>query len=892
MDERASFGYWVRRRRKALDLTQEALAQRVGCSVMTIRKIEGDERRPSRQIAERLADSLQVAPAERDRFINAARAARYVEALPASTELPAPPGPPSAHDPADAAPMVEAPAPQPWSALRHNLPAQMTPLIGRARLVAEVVALLGRPDVRLVTLTGPGGIGKTRLALQAAAELLPEIDDGVWLVELAPVGDPALVLPTIAEVLGLRDAGDRPLAQVLRDALRDQQTLLILDNLEHLLPSVPEVASLLSGAPGLKVLATSRERLRLTGEQVVVVPPLGLPPARKPVSGAELSNYPAAQLFLERARAVRPEFVLSDENAPAVAEICVRLDGLPLALELAAAWVRLFSSAALLQRLERRLPLLTGGPRDQTARQQTLRSTVAWSYALLTSEEQVVFRRLGVFVGGCTIAAAEAVAGAETTAAVLGALLDKSLLRQTDGADGEPRLLMLETVREYALEQLDASGETELAADRHAAFVQGWLEVAARELRGAREAVWFKLIQAEHDNVRAVFSRLVTRADHEGLAHIGAALWHFWWLGGHWREGRAWMEQIRERLNAVSAQAVDPQLRASIATGLSWMLAGASAFREALPFAEEGLADAQALGDALGQAHAWNALAHVRYGLSDLPGAETALAAARHSYEVAGRQADVAEMVVLQGFAHYIRGDVAGAQQRVEQGVELARTVRSITSEATGLLILGEIHIGKGEYAAAAERLEVGMGLSQLLANRHDVSSALNYLGELAYQQGDYGLAAERWSASLDLRRRLGDRRGAVVNLVSLGRTACGSGDLRQAIAWNVRGLEQAHELDYHQGYHWCLLLAGWIATELGKAEQAAWMLGAAERLAQDSSLHIWPELQREHDDAVAAAQRELDAAAFAAAWAAGRAARLDDVLAAVRQQGAAEHLG
>jgi predicted ATPase/class 3 adenylate cyclase len=359
---------------------------------------------------------------------------------------------------------------------RHtNLPAQPTALIGREQDVAAISTLLRRAAVRLVTLTGPGGIGKTRLSLQVAAELVEQFADGVYFVDLAPIRDPQLVSTAIAETLGVREAGNQPLLVTLKEYLRDKRMLLLLDNFEHLLDAAALVADLLAIAAQLKVLATSREMLHLRGEQEVGVDPLAVPdPAHLPALD-QLSQYAAVALFIQRVQASQPSFQVSNANAPALAEICVRLDGLPLAIELAAARVKLFPPEALLARLSSRLALLTGGPRDLPARQQTLRHTIAWSYDLLNEAEQALFRRLGVFVGGCTIEAAEAVCNVNGDLPLdvvdgLAALVDKSLVKQVEAMDGEPRFTMLETIREYALEQLAANGELEALRQRHAAF--------------------------------------------------------------------------------------------------------------------------------------------------------------------------------------------------------------------------------------------------------------------------------------------------------------------------------------------------------------------------------------------------------------------------------------
>ncbi|HEX5688569.1 MAG TPA: helix-turn-helix domain-containing protein, partial [Roseiflexaceae bacterium] len=402
MEARASFGYWMRRRRKALDLTQQELAQQLGSALGTIQKLEADERRPSRQLATRLADLLQIPSAEQDTFVKAARAELAADRL-------------EIDEPAIEQPPLRAP-----DTMVTNLPVPATRFIGREREVAVIHDLICRDDVRLVTLTGPGGAGKSRLCVQVAAELLGRFEHGVWFVNLAPVNDPNLVASTIADALGVRETAGISIVDLLKRYVREKRILLLLDNFEHVVEAAPLISELLAFAPNLKMLVTSRITLRLLAEREFVVMPLGLSPtghqelrstggARLPGSRlsdratpAELSQCEAVRLFIQRAQAMNANFTVTNENAPAIAEICYRLDGLPLAIELAAARIKMFPPQALLERLGNRLKFLTGGARDQPARQQTIRNTVDWSYNLLDEREKILFARLGVFVGGCS----------------------------------------------------------------------------------------------------------------------------------------------------------------------------------------------------------------------------------------------------------------------------------------------------------------------------------------------------------------------------------------------------------------------------------------------------------------------------------------------------------
>jgi len=434
----------------------------------------------------------------------------------------------------------------------NNLPAQPTPFIGREQEVARACELLSRPEVRLLTLTGPGGIGKTRLGLQVAAELSEHFTDGTWFVSLAPISDPDLVIPAISQALGLREARDQSPLEHVKSSLHEKKTLLLLDNFEQVVSAALSVADLLAVCPRLKVLVTSREGLHVRAEREFPVPALALPDAGHLPDLAALSQYEAVALFIERAQAVKPEFQVTNTNAPAVAEICIRLDGLPLAIELAAARTRLFPPQALLTRLGQRLPLLTSSARDVPARQQTLRKTIQWIYDLLTAHEQRLFRRLSVFVGGCTWQAVEAVAAdvANETTSVLDtvtSLIDKNLLQQTSLEGEEIRLTMLETIREYGLEALSTSGELETAWQAHATYYLALAEEAALGFKSPQQAAWLERVEREHDNLRTALSWSLEPVPAEpriGMAfRLGEALREFWSVRGFYSEGRFFLEQ-------------------------------------------------------------------------------------------------------------------------------------------------------------------------------------------------------------------------------------------------------------------------------------------------------------------------------------------------------------
>ena len=441
-----------------------------------------------------------------------------------------------------------------------NLPLQATPLIGREREVEAVCGLLRSSETRLLTLLGPGGTGKTRVGLQVAAELADGFEDGVFFVPIAAITDPALVAPTIARILGLSERAQTP-EELLEGYLRDRQTLLLLDNLEQVIEAAPVVEKLLSGAANLKILATSRIPLGLYGEYEFPVPPLSLPDPDSLPPLENLTEYEAVRLFVERARAVKPDFVLTEENGPAVVEICKRLDGLPLAIELAAARIKLLPPRVLLDRLGNRLKILTGGARNLPERQRTLRNAIEWSYGLLDEGEKLLFGRLGVFSGGATLEAIEAVCDARgdlPTDVFDGAssLLDKSLLRQEERAVGEPRFVMLETIHEFANVMLEESGEVEAVRRAHAEYFLALAEEAEPMLWGAEDAAWLDRLEQEHDNMRAALSWAIEHEEATLALRVGGALRWFWYMEGYYGEGRRWLEAaLGKNRGAAAAEA-------------------------------------------------------------------------------------------------------------------------------------------------------------------------------------------------------------------------------------------------------------------------------------------------------------------------------------------------
>jgi non-specific serine/threonine protein kinase len=713
-----SFGDLLRRFRLAAGLTQEELAERAGLSRRGITDLErGARTTPRRETLALLVTALGLVGDDRAEFVATARRRSC------------------------------APAASPLKTLdthRHNLPGQSTSLLGREEQVAALTALLRRADVRLVTLTGPGGIGKTRLAVEVAGDLLDAFPEGVWYVRLSGLSDPALVVPTVAQTLGLREQGSQPFAEILRAYLRERRLLLVLDNFEQVVGAAPEVAALLAAAPRLTVLVTSRVTLHLRGERDHPLPPLPLPDPGHLPPPERLAQYAAVALFVERAQAARPDFAVTAANAPSIAEICARLDGLPLALELAATRVKLLPPDALLARLSSRLQLLTGGPRDLEERQRTMRSTLAWSAGLLAPAERTLFRRLAVFVGGCTLEAAGAVCAAPEGAEPLTinlldgleALVDQSLVQQHEQG-GAPRVGMLQVVREYALEQLEQSDDATALHHAHAAYFQALGAEAEPHMWGAGQAEWVRRLGREHDNLRAALGWLRDRGEVESAVRLTVAIGRFWFFRGHYEEGGRWLESL-----LASPGAVAPALRVravSRAGMLAWMRGDAPRLRQ---LAEEALALARAAGDDVeGGALAWQlrAFASLLEGQLDRAAeyADHAVAAARQ----AGVRGRLGPTLFVQGNAFLMKGDLERAHAAAAEALELFRAQGDEGGQAMCLEIIGEVACRQGDAVGGRRQAETALALFQRLEDPTGLAVSLLLLAGVSALEGQFARA-------------------------------------------------------------------------------------------------------------------------------------------------------
>jgi predicted ATPase/DNA-binding XRE family transcriptional regulator len=789
-DTGSTFGGLLRSHRDSAGLTQEELAGRTGLTPQAIGKLErGERRRPHRHTAEQLAEALGLTGQDLARFEAAARrsSAHRTIAEPSYGAIPAP----------------------------------STALVGRDREATSVVRLLLREEARLLTLTGPGGVGKTRLAIEVAWRSCRAFPDSVAYVPLAPVRDAALFLSVLVRTLGINEVAGETLQQTLERHLRDRQMLLVLDNFEHLLAVAPVVSVLVGACPQLTVLATSRAPLRLTGEHQFPVSPLPLPAAEELDSGELLEHHsPAVELFRQRAQAVLPTFELTASNAVTVARICRRLDGLPLAIELAAARVKLFSPRVLLGMLERSLSLLTGGARDLPERQQTLRDTVAWSHDLLDPAGQALFRRLAVFAGGCSLETVEAVCGSRADERMqsdvletIVSLVDNSLLvarpeTYAHQQHEEPRFTMLETIREYALERLASSGEMDQAQLRHAQYYVELAE-AAQPVASKRwdEAEWwskFTRIEMEHDNLRAALGWALRNQEVETGARLALALWWFWIERGYLSDGRRWMDTLL-------------------------------ALDEA--------------GDATGEPQ------------RKLPARTKA------------------RLIHVAGVLSMVQGDHDRAEALHEGAMNMYQEMSHKKGECASLRELGFVAFERGDFERAVRLHERSLDLAREFATTYSIAWSLRALADAVRERGDLGRARTLLEESLALSRSEEHAFAIARTLATLGSVECGAG----GYAWASRLYEESLQLGRRMGQNLtilrCLEGLARVAVAQGRMERAAWLIGATAALREDRGWPLPPAKRAEHERTVAVARRALGEEAFDGEWARGHRMSLEEVI-------------
>jgi predicted ATPase/transcriptional regulator with XRE-family HTH domain len=825
--EESSFPQWIKQRRRALDLTQEDLAECVGCATSTMQKIELGERRPSKQMAQRLAECLRMPPEEREDFIDFARGDREVHRTPLHSV---------AHSATGASPQAPAPT---------NLPTPLTRLIGREAAVDAACGYLLSNDVRLLTFTGVPGMGKTRLSLEVAARLLPDFNEGVYFVELASIGEPELAASTIAATLGCKDLVGGSHLDWLKQFIGDRKILLVLDNFEQILDAAPLVVDLLRACAALKVLVASREALHIMGEQQFPLQPLDVPDLTHlpdPEHDMTLLSYPAVELFVQRAGAVDPGFALTEANYRVIAAICARLEGLPLAIELAAARIKMLTPEDLFSRLDRRLTLLTGGSKHLPARLQTLRGAIDWSYRLLSPSEQGLFACLGVFVGGATLQAIEAVCGAQGDPSDVlegvGSLVDKNLLRREASRS---RFTMLEMVREYALEKLSKSGKAEATRRAHANYFLELAEVVTLKTLGSDEAMGLDQLEEEHDNLRAALQWCVSKeAGTEGVKtglRLVVVLGRFWYVRGYLSEGR---ERIASALESASGNDRETKgLRAWAlvqVSDLAFLQADYAAVRTAL---EEALGLFLEIDDKEG-------LAYTLKNLADTSREE---------------------------------GDYDAATLLFEQSLSIFRELRHTHGTMIVLILMSQAEMRQGFHTQATAHLEEALGIAHEEQNPGDIPFALSGLGEVLILRGEYEKAMPLLEESLALRRALGHQWSTAASLGSLGWAVLRQGDMERASEIIMESFMMRKALGDRGGVAWCLEKFAGIEVETGDPLRAARLLGAARALRD--SLHTEVDIadRPDYERTLAASSSRLGEQTFASAFAQGQAMSFEQLV-------------
>jgi predicted ATPase/class 3 adenylate cyclase len=813
----------------------------------------------------------------------------------------------------------------------NNLPRQLTTFIGRERVIAEAKRLLA--ETHLLTVTGPGGSGKTRLSLEIAAGLLDEYPDGVWLVELAPQTDPGLVPQVLATTLGVREEAGRPLLTTLVDHLRPKRVLLLFDNCEHLVDACARlVEALLRGCPEAKILPSSREALGLTGEVTFRVPPLSLPDSRDLPPLERLTEYEAIRLFVDRAVAVKPDFALTNTTGPAVVQICQRLDGIPLAIELAAARVRTLSVEQITAHLDERFRLLTGGSRTALPRHQTLRGLIDWSYGLLSESERGLFRRVSVFVGGWTLGAAAAVCPGDGVdrydiVDLLGRLVDKSLCL-TDGQGSDPRYRLLETIRQYGLEKLTETAEGQVVRDRHRDFYLGFAEDAEPRLQGPEQVAWLKRFEADHDNLRAALRWSLDCDKTESALRLGSALSLFWDTHGYVREGREWLDELLARARELPTSAVTPVSRRALAKvfdAAAYTRARWSEFAKAIDFHAEALAVWRELGDKRGIAQALARLGETTCYLGDRTRGKALVAESLALFRELSDKRGIAYALINLAEMVSADGALASARALFEESVPLFEAIEDKRGLSHALDNLGGVLTAEGDYEPAEALYSKSLRLAEELDDRHGIATALRSLGGVAQHRHDHARARSYYEDSVSRFREMNDAFCLAKSLIGFALTLHEAGDHEHARALGDQGLGLLREADAkgelgprlnqlggaalahgdmaraarffqdslalyadthdEPGIAMSLQnLARGVAAR-GRAPAALSLLAAADALRRAHNLGCSASDRDAFNRAVAAARAQLDRATAAAVWSDGATMTLEQAIAHARDQ-------
>lgn len=865
-DDPFFFGKWLKERREALDYTQGELASAVGCSVSAIRKMEAGVRRPSKQMAELLAKQLEISAEDLPLFLHFAREATATDKKerPALTDSPAqgrpsartPPGPSSPSAPARysvSAPDTaeQAHADTAWRSPPDNLPAYLTSFVGRTAALEQVRSILWKTEVRLLTLTGPGGVGKTRLAVEAASSLLHDFADGVFFVSLAPIQDPGAVLPAVAATLAVRESAGKPVAASLADYLRRKNMLLVLDNFEQVLDAALPLVDLLKNAPRLKILVTSREPLHVYGEHEFSLPPMAVPQApndqEPPPDNQPLTAIESVQLFVRRAQAVRPDFRITDANIDIVGSICRELDGLPLAIELAAAHCRYMPLEAIHQRLQEGLGLLAGGPRDMPARHQTMRAAIEWSYNLLKPEDRALFRSLAVFAGGFTAEAAAAVAPEDAGAVTYERLLSlagKSLLVMRK--PHPDRFWKLVTLHEYAQEQLARAGESAATHERHARYYVALVERNKPHPTSSGTKAWLDLMQTERANLQVALDWLLAGLQSDGdggeaelALRLTLALSSFLRARGQFTEWRSVLVATLQATAALTARSGDDvegkrlkALRAGVVEALGKAAWAQADFRAVQQCFEESLALYRQAEDKPGVARLLNDFGSLACDRADYQ------AALKLSQESLALSIEAGDRTLTAGVHNNIANiyrnlnDLPTARRYYEESLALYRELGNKSDTCTPLSNLGLISMDLEDYAGARRYLEETIAIARELGNKNDLAYGLAFMWKCAVEVKDYA----------------------------------------QAQVLKAECLPLVHQLDYKPVLTGCFENEAAMRETLGKPLEAARLWGATEALREAINFPLPLPARVRYDRYVASARAQSRQAEFDKAWAEGRA--------------------
>lgn len=798
-----SFGQCLKAYRKARDLTQEELAELVGCASESIRKMEANRQRPSKYLAGLIATQLGLTPEEHKAFVHLARSRLGALALQ-----------------------------EPPVASQHTvvgLPSQLTSLIGRVKEIDDVCGLLRGSEVRLLTLTGPGGVGKTRLAMQVATEIIDHFPEGAFFIDLTAINKPGLVAASIAQALRIQETGERQVMKHICAFLHNKRLLLVLDNFEHLLPAASHIAELLEATPGLSILVTSRAVLHLYGEHEFTVPPLAIPDLAHLPPSDQLAQYDAVQIFIERAQAVKAGFTITEGNAHSIAEICTRLDGLPLAIELAAAHSKLLSPHSILARLEDRFTLLATAAPNLPERHQTLHNTIDWSYGLLSETEQTLFRRLGVFVGGFTLDAAKTVCEEPGSAGSIldgiASLLDRSLLQRTDDCNDDSRFLMLETIRTYALEQLKSSGESEALYKRHLAFYLEMAKEASPQSVGLNCWAHLEHLETERGNLRAATQWALDQALGDTVVQMCSALVHFWYIFGQPGEIHQWLE-------TVLGLDLQPAVRAGALGLMGYVLAFMQIdYRHAETYYEQALSLWRELGDLRNES----------------------------------------DILCQMGTLMMERGEYARSRLLHEESL----AIREKMGDQDGVIgireSLGVVLMRLGELDGAEQIFQESLDWWQARGETLATAFVFNYLGATALYQGNYEQSRAMHEQALAVWQAAGDTRGVSAALNALGPVALYQGQVEQAKAYLKESLRLRWACQDYDGIAWNLERLAEVAFAQEQLDRGARLWGSAEGLRESINSPLFPVERCRYEKPFAEARARLGESAWALAHFAGR---------------------